>query len=222
MCLRDRDMARTIFSSPEVDARINAQIVTLSGLLKLGQESVSLALVADTDTYAVPNSPGTTYTQVVDVARNSDNYPVTVATRETFAERLIGTSGATQGRSRGRPDACCLWEEPDNTLTIQVDPVPRAQDIPESLLIFRSVKPAAVENDADSIPFDVDAQEALVYATAAELVDMATDEALEQVRLSRSASEIFRGNVRTLLRAHDLRRARQRATQKVRRSGRFT
>lgn len=222
MALRDRDRARYIFSTPEITARINAQMRTLAGLLKLGNEVATLTLVADTDTYTLPDSPTKTYAQVIDVARDSDNYPVTLETRETFSARLVGSTGTITGRSRGLPFAATIWEEPDGSLKMQIDPVPRAGDLPATLSIFRSTEPVQLTADTDTIPFDKDAEEALVYATAAELVDMAPDDALEQVRLSRQASEVFRGNVSMLVRAHDIRRARQRATQKVRRTGAWT
>lgn len=203
--LRDRDRSGYAFSTPELDRALESNMRVIAGRARLGQDETTLAITSATDTYTMPGS--LQYMQLLSLRLASTATPIKLVTREEFDIWRNGI--VTPSASRSDPQVAVLLESAAQALTIQFFPWPHRSD---TVTLVRSVLPTAFVDGDTVIPFDDLAGEALCYETAAELVTVATDDALEAVKLSRASAGVFHAKAESLLRDHRIRRARQRGS----------
>lgn len=114
--------------------------------------------------------------------------------------------------TRGTPVAWAAWENTSQNIEIAIRPYPIAND---TLLVFGSLVPARLTNDASVLPFSEPMLSALVKAVAADVIESATDEQLQQLHTNRAVARLFRSDAEAALADEEVRRNRLKRTGRI-------
>lgn len=112
----------------------------------------------------------------------------------------------------GIPVAWAAWENASQNIEVAVRPYPIAND---TLQVFGSLVPARLTTDASVLPFSEPMLSALVKAVAADVIESATDEQLQQLHMNRAVARLFRSDAEAALVAEEIRRNRLKRTGRI-------
>lgn len=213
--LRDREKGRQAFSAFEVYATIDARLKLFAGRLDLGD---TWTKVADTNTLAITNATDTYILSVTPLHRlqkvrlASTQLELEILSQAGFEERRSGN--VNPSANPGNPTACRLWEDGSQGLYIQLDPWPRGAD---DIEVLRSSLPVTVSDESSVIPLDDASLEGLAYDVAHELGLKMPPEERERRGLSPDVLAKWEQSVELAVHNHRVRRARGKASKRIRR-----
>lgn len=184
--LRDRNPARQVFSSFELNVAIEDAMQTVAGETKLGQSWVTgVAISNASDTVTVSST--LEISQLLRVRLTSNKTDLRPITREQF-ERLRAGETDPSGAGAGDPQDYVPYEGPDQKLKLQLYPWPRATD---ALELLQSTLPITLTDDSAILPFDKHGIRATAQRAAGMVLATASDEILARLGLSRDAGPAF-------------------------------
>lgn len=214
--LRDRDKGREAFSPFEYLATCDSEMKILAGAIDLGDswylrtDGDALAISGTSDEWTLPLSPDPA--TIKRVRLYSTQRELRVVSVDEFASIVDGNP--TPSTSPGDPTVCCMWEDYSQVVHIRVHPWPRGADWLE---FYRSDLPTSLTSSGDIIPFDDGCIEALALAVAETLALKMPAEERARRGLDPGVVQKWRPGIVELVRAHRVRRARQKSRKRIRR-----
>lgn len=141
-----------------------------------------ISIVPGTEDYALSTS--LQYTQVIEVRRGSDKYPLLKRTVSELSQAWIGAA-----TPRGpQVFEYALWEDDASQVNIRVRPVPSAAD---TLEIFLSDLPPAITSASTAIPFSGPLLAAMAKQVAGECIMAMTQDQLDRLHLTSGLGQLY-------------------------------